>query len=81
MSTIRGKLAEFLTKCGLDPAVADEIIDAYREREECQEVRFEDPTEGYPPQLLNMVKRGVRAEAVKWIDANQPSHFARAFFV
>ena len=31
MSTIRGRLAEYLTKCGLDPVVADEIIDAYRD--------------------------------------------------
>jgi hypothetical protein len=81
MSTIRGKLAEYLTKCGLDPDVADEIINTYRAYDECRDVKFEDATEGYPPQLLAALKYGVRQEAVKWIDANQPKHFARAFFV
>jgi len=72
MSTIRGKLVEYLTECGLMPKEAGEIIDAYSKREECKVGHFNDPVDGYPPQLLDMVKRGVRQEAIKWIDTYQP---------
>jgi len=82
MSTIRGKLAEYLSKCGLDPAVADEIINAYRDGPlfpRDSRWTFEQPVSNQT--VFRLMMLGVKAEAVKWIDANQPGHFARAFFV
>ena len=82
--TIREKPAEHLTDNGLWPAEAEEVINAYRDGDaypEDQRGRFEDAVEGYPSQMLAVMIVAVRAESVRWIDANQPEHFARMMFV
>ena len=81
--TIRDKLAKHLTDHGLWPKEAEEVINAYRDGPACpedQRRRFED-AEGYPSQLLAVMIYAVRSEAVRWIDANKPKHFARPMFV
>ena len=83
MSTLRGRLTEYLTKCGLDPEVADEIINTYRDGPLFPRIErgvFEMDTKKLP-RLFELIKLGVRQEAVKWIDENDPGHFARAFFI
>ncbi len=82
--TLRDKLAKYLTDHGLWPKEAEEVIDTYRDSEaypEDQRWRFEDVAEGYPPQVLSVMILAVRSEAVRWIDANKPKHFARLMFV
>lgn len=83
MSTLRGKLTEYLTKCGLDPEVADGIIDTYRDGPLFPR-NWRDIFESPQPSInmvIELIKLGVKAEAVKWIDENSPGHFARAFFI
>ncbi len=83
-TTIRQKLAKYLTDHGLWPKEAEEVINAYRDGKgypDDQRRRLEDAAEGYPPQLLAVMIFAVRQEAIRWIDANHPEHFARAILV
>ena len=78
--TIRETLAKYLVDNGLWPQEAELVIDAYRDNEMTPEDmgrRLNDDTEGYPPQLMPLLLLAIRHEAVEWIDANKPLHFAR----
>lgn len=81
--TIRETLHKYLTDRGLWPQEADAVIDAYRDHDTTPDDmtrRMNDDTEGYPPQMMPVLIMCVKAEAVRWIDANKPKHFARAAF-
>ncbi len=81
--TIRETLHKYLTDHGLWDKEAELVIDAYRKSEMCFDEgrRLNDSIEGYPSKLLAILIKVVRHEAVKWIDAYKPKHFARPLFV
>ena len=80
--TIKECVTKHLTDRGLWPAEAESVIAQYVEgmAGESMKQRMNDDIEGYPKQLLSVVLVGVCSEAVVWIDANKPEHFARPMF-
>ena len=73
---------KYLTDNGLWPQEATAVVGAVKadRANESMEQRWNDGTEGYPKPLLDVLQMALRAEAVRWIDANQPQHFARTMF-
>lgn len=74
---------KYLTDNGLWPDEAEAVVEAAKAEKanESMERRWNDDIEGYPKQLLAVLTMPLRAEAVRWIDANKPQHFARMMFV
>ncbi len=77
--TIQDHVTKHLVDNGLWPAEVESVIAQYLESMagESMVARMNDDMEGYPKQLLAVVLIGVRSEAIIWIDANKPKHFAR----
>ncbi len=78
--TIRETLHKYLIENGLWPQEADAAIDVFGDTSADMKHRMNDDTEGYPPELMPVLIMSIRAEAVRWIDANKPKHFARCMF-
>ena len=78
--TIREWAEKQLTDRGLWPDEASAVVDAYAEGEESMAHRWNDATEGYPVSLFAVLLLCLSDEAVRWIDANKPKHFARGMF-
>ena len=78
--TIREKLYEHLTKNGLWPHEANSIIETYRDSEQSMTTRMSDKITDYPQSFLAVLFLSIDHEAIKWIDANKPQHFARPMF-
>lgn len=80
--TINEYLTEYLTGRGLWPAEAEAVISQWLETPggEPLQGRVNDDTAGYPRELMVIAQLGITFEAVCWIDANKPKHFARAMF-
>ena len=83
--TIREKMIELLCENGMwpkdAPVVIDEMLAAREEGDPSHAVRWDGPTDQYPPQLLAVLWMSVRAAGLKWIDANCPEAFYRPMFV
>ena len=81
--TIREKLRKHLVDRGLWPREADMVIATYRDSEASAGQlahRLDDDTDGYPPETMRILIMPINAEALRWIDANEPQHFARRMF-
>ena len=81
--TFTDYLQKHLTDNGLCPKEADAVIAQWLETpgSEPMQYRMHDDMEGYPAALKAATVSGIRYEAVTWIDANEPKHFARALLV
>lgn len=78
--TIKETLTGYMTKRGLFPAEADEVVEAYKAREPSMSQRMGDQTEDYPPEFLTVLLVTIRLGVVDWIDNNKPKHWARSMF-
>ncbi len=81
--TIREELETRLIGHGLWPKEATTIIEHLENAESHKDMRhrWDDDVSSYAPQLLAVLFMGAKAEAIKWIDANKPMHFARCLLV
>ncbi len=83
--TVREKLEEVLVNHGLWPEEASIVFELMLEHsvdgDGLGEVKWNDPVEAYPSQLLAFVLLILKKTAVKWIDENKPMHFARMALV
>jgi len=77
-NTLRTKLYDN----GLFENQADAVLENLMksEAQEPMKGRWNDSVEGYPKVLLVMGWIAAQDEAVKWIDANLPQHWARPMF-
>ena len=88
--TIREFLLKNLTDNGLWPDEAEAVLAQYIENSieldakgvDCGPMRdrWNDDLEGYPDAMKAVLALGTHTEAVKWIDANKPKHWARLMF-
>lgn len=80
--TIREKMTRLLEDNGLMPDQAQAIMELaiVDVSLESMVTRWNDESEGYPPQLFGAIWYPIKKVAVEWIDANIPQHFARAIF-
>lgn len=39
-------------------------------------IKWNDHTDGYPPEFLAVLFAGVKRHAILWLEANAPKHFA-----
>jgi len=79
--TIKDRLHDFLTQHGLWPKEADMILnpDLLKKNgvsEPLIEVLDKD-ADGYPTHFFAIANLTIRHEALNWIDANKPMHFAQ----
>ena len=63
---------------GLWPREAALIVEQFAKSEagKCMCGRLHDDREDYPSQLLAVLGIAVKAEAITWLRANKPEHFA-----
>ena len=77
---IREYAKDYLTKGGMFPNDADTVL-ATVEAETKQMVgRWDEDTEGYPSQLLAVLRFVLNRAALDWIDEHCPQAFYRAMF-
>lgn len=80
--SIKEKLQAELVNHGLWPQEAEAIV-AKVEADPANEAmggRWDDSLDGYPPSIWALVWLSAKTNAVAWIDANKPEHWARAMF-
>lgn len=75
--TIQQKLEEELHARLLWPDEIKAIIEQVKAKTPAMEHRWNDDVTGYPPELMATLWMSTKHEAVAWIDANKPEHFAR----
>jgi len=80
--TIEGYFFNYLYQHGLFEEQAKSVLDAYKTSlgGESMKGRWNDTIDGYPNILLATIRLGVNHQAVQWIDANCPQHWARLIF-
>lgn len=80
MPTLEEKLSNTLVDHGMWPNEAQAVMASVKESPvmESMKGRWGQAAEGYPPQMLGVLWMTVKDEAVKWIDANKPQHWAKA---
>lgn len=79
--TIKERLEQLCTEHGLWPAEAEKVVAAQKETlDDDMKRRWNDQIKGYPIQLLAVLFLGTKREALKYIDAEKPKHFARPMF-
>lgn len=80
--TVREKMETWLVDRGLFPNEAKAVMDAVvaQPEQKAMEKRWNDAAEGYPPPLFAVLAMSASDQAVKWIDANKPLHWARPMF-
>jgi hypothetical protein len=66
---------------GLFEDQAEAVLKQTMENSESMRGRWDDPIGHYPQALIIATWLIIQDEAVKWIDANAPQHWARAMFV
>ena len=74
--TLEEKLSSYLGEHGLWPNEVKEIILAVKSRPENNSIRWGEP-DGYPQTIFVFLTMSATEEAVRWIDANAPKHWAR----
>jgi hypothetical protein len=73
---------EYLASGGLFPTEVAAVMTACKKSEAnaALESRWSDDVSGYPPQLMAVLIVELNSQAVRWIDANKPGHWARGVF-
>ena len=80
--TIREKLTELLTRNGMWPNDAFEVMEEVISSDTTESMidRWNDVADGYPKPFLALLWFMVRQKALEWIDANCPKAFYRSLF-
>lgn len=78
--TILELIGDHLENCGLLAFDAGIVVAALVPTLPEMKGRWEDEATGYPPPLLATLVTCANQQAVKWIDANVPQHWARPMF-
>ena len=78
--TVRLKMESLLTENGLWPDEAKAVMNAMVAEDKTMGKKWSDWADGYSVQMLDTLFVIAKREAVKWIDANKPLHFARPMF-
>ena len=78
--TVADKLSALLVKHGLWDHEAEAIIQTMREDDANANLAevFNKEWDGYPPQFHAVAWMITKRQAIEWIDANKPQHFARS---
>ena len=79
--TIKEYLSKALEDRGMFPHQAVEVVAGVVEATTEMAGRWDDDTEGYPPQMLAVLWYSVDRAALKWIDENLPKAWFRPMFV
>ncbi len=81
--TIRGKCWKGMcVDRGLWPDEAAAVVEEQRKASDADmQRRWNDPVSDYPTTMMAVLFLATSDYAVKWIDANEPRHFARGNFV
>lgn len=81
--TLRDWSVNYLTRKGLWPEEARTVVDGFAGSESARPMggRWGEDASAYPEVMLNVLSLSLDAEAVLWIDANKPQHWARGMFV
>lgn len=76
---LREKLEKKLCDHGLWPNQAAAVMKQLEEHsaQASMKGRWDDPEEDYPPMMANVLWYAMKAEAISWIEANCPEHFAK----
>jgi hypothetical protein len=75
--TIQKKLGDKLIDHGLWPDEAFMVIEAMKASGDSMRGRWEEDVTAYPETMIDVLWLTAKAEAVKWIEANKPGHFAK----
>ncbi len=80
---IRAKMLNLLAGTGLSQTESAQVLQIYESSADGQAMtgRMDEDDSGHPPYLISAIWIAVQGAAVRWIDANCPSHAARAGFV
>jgi hypothetical protein len=79
--TIEAWAIKHLTDNGMFPQEAGAVIAAVKtQMGDVMACRWSDDAEGYPGYLLAVLVLALNSNAVEWIDANKPKHWARMVF-
>ena len=78
--TVADKLSALLVERMLWDHEAESIIQAMREDDAHAQLTeaFDKEWEGYPTQFHAVAWTITKQQAIEWIDANKPQHFARS---
>lgn len=80
--TLRKYFEQKLEEHGLWPQEAVQVMDAAEQSDLLADMqgRWDQSSEGYPPQLLVVVWMSVKLQAKRWLTDNVPQHFALGMF-
>jgi len=83
--TIEKKITEWLAQQGMFPQQADAVLEILKAEDVADggamKDRWNDESDGYPPQLLPVLIPSARRAGLAWIDANLPKAWFRSLFV
>lgn len=80
--TFQEAITKRLVDHGLFDTQAEKVMKALMESpaSESMKGRWKDDIEGYPPQMMPVIWMGAKIEAIAFIDAECPKHWARPMF-
>lgn len=79
--TIREWAEDYCTSSGMWPEQAKAVVDMVEsEIGDAMKNRWHDQIEGYPRQLLAVLRLNINSTALRWIDANLPEAWYRPMF-
>ncbi len=87
--TVEEYCQDYLVSHGMFPNQAEGVIAIVKSKGESEDpkvnnglaaLHWSSPTEGYPPQLLVVLKMVLASNAIEWIDANLPKAWYRPMF-
>ena len=81
-TTIKGVLIKMLVSNGMFAKQAQAVFARFQASDvsEPMDGRWDDPTEGYPLQMLAILRMGIRQEALRYIDETCPKAWFRPMF-
>ena len=78
--TIRQWCEDQCCQRGMFPEDARAVVDALAAEDTTMEGRWDHPVDGYPAQLLFVLRMCLDDHALQWIDANCPKAWYRPLF-
>ena len=76
IQTVRGTIEEALVNHGLRPDEAKAVVDRFAKSPGCEAVKWGDPAEAHPKELLAVLWISAKSIAIEYLKETKPTHFA-----
>jgi len=79
-NTIEEHVLSYLVKNCLTANAATTVLDEYKKYHPEMDQRWNDVFDGYPVQMFSSIMIGIKAEALRYIEANMPKTWFKSLF-